>query len=264
MSALRGRTAVSASLPCEPFPLSNTHSGPKSRFLGVALPRRGGRDRAQVPRRVCGRHSRRRRRASDRAGIPGGDRGHRGAGAPARRAGFPHGQAGHGEVRGEEEIELSSEQFDALWPLTEGSRVEKRRHYVEHEGLTFEVDVFRRGSRRPGRGRGRVPVRGGELSLRSRRRGWATRSLVTIVTRARACSARPPRVNRSGRGGKWTSTDDESRARPRPRAPRTGTPASQPAPRARPLQPARRSPPARSPSIACAATRTAAPPAPIT
>jgi adenylate cyclase len=49
---------------------------------------------------------------------------------------------GHGEVRDEEEVELSSEQFDVLWPLTEGSRIEKRRHYVEQDGLTFEVDVF--------------------------------------------------------------------------------------------------------------------------
>jgi CYTH domain-containing protein len=49
---------------------------------------------------------------------------------------------GHGEVRREEEVELSAEQFDALWPLTEGWRLEKRRHYVEHDGLTFEVDVF--------------------------------------------------------------------------------------------------------------------------
>jgi adenylate cyclase len=49
---------------------------------------------------------------------------------------------GHGEVRREEEIELSAEQFDALWPLTEESRLEKRRHYVEHDGLKFEVDVF--------------------------------------------------------------------------------------------------------------------------
>jgi adenylate cyclase len=49
---------------------------------------------------------------------------------------------GHGQVRGEEEIELSSGQYDALWPLTEGFRVEKRRHYVEHDRLTFEVDVF--------------------------------------------------------------------------------------------------------------------------
>jgi adenylate cyclase len=49
---------------------------------------------------------------------------------------------GHGEVRREEEIEISAEQFESLWPLTEGARIEKRRHYVEGDDLTFEVDVF--------------------------------------------------------------------------------------------------------------------------
>ena len=32
---------------------------------------------------------------------------------------------GSGRTRTEEEIELEPEQFDALWPLTEGRRVEK-------------------------------------------------------------------------------------------------------------------------------------------
>ncbi|HSJ18766.1 MAG TPA: CYTH domain-containing protein [Solirubrobacterales bacterium] len=49
---------------------------------------------------------------------------------------------GEGEVRREEEIELADDQFRALWPLTEGARLEKRRYSVPHEGGTVEVDVY--------------------------------------------------------------------------------------------------------------------------
>jgi adenylate cyclase len=49
---------------------------------------------------------------------------------------------GHGEVREEVEIQLSAEQFDALWPLTEGQRISKRRHVVPLGGLKAEVDVY--------------------------------------------------------------------------------------------------------------------------
>ena len=49
---------------------------------------------------------------------------------------------GHGEVRREEQIELTSDQFRALWPLTEGARLEKRRYSIPHEDLTVEVDVY--------------------------------------------------------------------------------------------------------------------------
>jgi adenylate cyclase len=49
---------------------------------------------------------------------------------------------GHGEVREEVELQLSAEQFDALWPLTEGLRLEKKRHRVPLGELTVEVDVF--------------------------------------------------------------------------------------------------------------------------
>ena len=48
---------------------------------------------------------------------------------------------GHGEERVEQEVELADEQFGALWPLTEGRRIRKRRHYVEN-GPTIEVDVY--------------------------------------------------------------------------------------------------------------------------
>jgi adenylate cyclase len=50
---------------------------------------------------------------------------------------------GRGEKRLEEEIELDSAQFDALWPLTEGARLSKTRHLVPHGELTIEVDVFK-------------------------------------------------------------------------------------------------------------------------
>ncbi len=49
---------------------------------------------------------------------------------------------GHGESREEIEVQLSAEQFDALWPLTESLRLRKRRFRVPVDGLTAEVDVF--------------------------------------------------------------------------------------------------------------------------
>jgi adenylate cyclase len=49
---------------------------------------------------------------------------------------------GAGLVRDEQEVELSPDQFDALWPLTEGRRLRKRRHLVEHEGREIELDVY--------------------------------------------------------------------------------------------------------------------------
>lgn len=50
---------------------------------------------------------------------------------------------GSGLARGETEIELSPEQFAALWPLTEGARVEKVRHELELGPATVaELDVY--------------------------------------------------------------------------------------------------------------------------
>lgn len=49
---------------------------------------------------------------------------------------------GAGLSRDEEEIELDAEQFDALWPLTEGRRLHKQRHAIPREGLTVELDVY--------------------------------------------------------------------------------------------------------------------------
>jgi CYTH domain-containing protein len=50
---------------------------------------------------------------------------------------------GHGEVREEIEVEITSSQFDSLWPLTGGWRVRKRRHRIElGGGLVAEMDVY--------------------------------------------------------------------------------------------------------------------------
>jgi CYTH domain-containing protein len=46
-------------------------------------------------------------------------------------------------IRVEEEIPLEAARFDALWPLTEGRRLEKVRHLIRLErGLTAELDVY--------------------------------------------------------------------------------------------------------------------------
>ncbi len=52
-------------------------------------------------------------------------------------------KAGGGRCRAEEELEIDRARFDALWPLTEGRRVVKRRYLVPAGGgLRFEVDVY--------------------------------------------------------------------------------------------------------------------------
>ena len=53
------------------------------------------------------------------------------------------GKRGHGLARDEAEIELSEPQFDALWPLTEGRRIEKTRYEITAgAGLVIEIDVY--------------------------------------------------------------------------------------------------------------------------
>ena len=49
---------------------------------------------------------------------------------------------GHGLSREETEVAIDPGAADELWELTAGRRVRKRRHRVEHEGMTIEVDVF--------------------------------------------------------------------------------------------------------------------------
>jgi adenylate cyclase len=51
---------------------------------------------------------------------------------------------GAGDMRRvEEEIEIDERRFQALWPLTAGRRVEKRRHRIDvGDGLVVELDVY--------------------------------------------------------------------------------------------------------------------------
>ena len=49
---------------------------------------------------------------------------------------------GTGVVREEHETQISAELFEALWLLTDGRRVEKRRWLVPLGSLVAEVDVF--------------------------------------------------------------------------------------------------------------------------
>jgi CYTH domain-containing protein/8-oxo-dGTP pyrophosphatase MutT (NUDIX family) len=51
-------------------------------------------------------------------------------------------KGGHGLVRTEEELAVDPERFARLWPLTEGRRIEKVRHRLEHGGRTVELDVY--------------------------------------------------------------------------------------------------------------------------
>jgi adenylate cyclase len=49
---------------------------------------------------------------------------------------------GRGLDRGEVEVAISAEAFDALWPLTDGCRIEKTRYELPHGDATIEVDEF--------------------------------------------------------------------------------------------------------------------------
>jgi CYTH domain-containing protein/CHAD domain-containing protein len=52
-------------------------------------------------------------------------------------------KVGSGEVREEVEVALDPRAFESLWPLTEGRRVRKVRHYVPlGEGRRAEVDIY--------------------------------------------------------------------------------------------------------------------------
>jgi adenylate cyclase len=56
--------------------------------------------------------------------------------------GFLTVKRGSGRDRLEEEIEITEDQLEALWPATEGRRLAKHRFYVPLGGLTAEVDVY--------------------------------------------------------------------------------------------------------------------------
>jgi CYTH domain-containing protein len=51
-------------------------------------------------------------------------------------------KGGGGRERTEVELPLTGEQFEELWPFTEGRRLVKVRHLVPVGGLTAEVDVY--------------------------------------------------------------------------------------------------------------------------
>jgi len=52
-------------------------------------------------------------------------------------------KTGAGLARGEYEVKLTQAQFDALWPATEGRRVEKTRYTAAlPDGLSYELDIF--------------------------------------------------------------------------------------------------------------------------
>lgn len=48
-----------------------------------------------------------------------------------------------GRTRAEEEVPLTADAFERLWPLTEGRRISKVRHVLEHApGVVLELDVY--------------------------------------------------------------------------------------------------------------------------
>jgi len=44
--------------------------------------------------------------------------------------------------RGEAEIEISKDQFEKLWSMTEGKRIEKVRYEIDHSGMKIELDIY--------------------------------------------------------------------------------------------------------------------------
>ena len=52
---------------------------------------------------------------------------------------------GAGVVREEVEIELTEAQFNTLWPLTLGRRVEKTRHNIPYQNHMIELDIYSAG-----------------------------------------------------------------------------------------------------------------------
>ncbi|HVF70929.1 MAG TPA: CYTH domain-containing protein [Chthoniobacterales bacterium] len=49
---------------------------------------------------------------------------------------------GSGNVREEREIELSADQFDALWPATAGKRLVKTRYEIPFRDRVVEIDLY--------------------------------------------------------------------------------------------------------------------------
>ena len=62
-----------------------------------------------------------------------------------RKAGEKHSltyKRGRGQTREEREIALTAEQFEMLWPATEGKRLTKTRYRVPLGRDTVEIDVY--------------------------------------------------------------------------------------------------------------------------
>ena len=51
-------------------------------------------------------------------------------------------KSGAGLKRDEAEISISGDDFDRLWPSTEGKRIFKSRLKVVHKGVTLEIDIY--------------------------------------------------------------------------------------------------------------------------
>lgn len=51
-------------------------------------------------------------------------------------------KSGFGLQRGEAEIELSEHQFEKLWLMTEGKRIEKIRYEIDYRGMRIELDIY--------------------------------------------------------------------------------------------------------------------------
>jgi CYTH domain-containing protein len=96
-------------------------------------------------------------------------------------------KSGSGETRREEEIDLSADQFEALWPLTEGARVFKTRYRVPYDGATIERTDTSGSSREWSRPRSSSTpskrARGSSLPTGSERRSRAIAATPTRVSR---------------------------------------------------------------------------------
>jgi adenylate cyclase len=51
-------------------------------------------------------------------------------------------KSGFGLQRGETEIEISKDQFEKLWSMTEGKRIEKLRFEIDYLGIKVELDIY--------------------------------------------------------------------------------------------------------------------------
>ena len=51
-------------------------------------------------------------------------------------------KTGEGLIRKETEISIIREQFEALWPLTENLRIEKKRYEIKYGKFLIELDLY--------------------------------------------------------------------------------------------------------------------------